>query len=437
MKWFYLISCVVLLQLLSITATVIVDSSPLEKRARKLTGRFLHITDIHLDPKYLEGADPDSLCHRKGRKKYSSVGKYGALHTDCDAPTALVQATFQFLKKNIKNIDFIIYTGDTVRHDRDDNLPLKQSEIMNGHKKIMNFFKSTYDLSQIPLLPTIGNNDGYNHNDVEKNDKIFRTLQTIWKPLKLNLDKTFTAGGYYTHDVIKNKLTVINLNSMYFFEKNDDVSDCDSSSSPGNIQMKWLEGKLKNLAKKKGAHQAYIIGHIPPIDDDGSRLYKDECYKRYFNLLGKYSNVISGHFTGHTNNDNLNAVITTSSTSFTFLAANDKSAIKKTSALNNTPVALFNAPSILPKLNPAFRVYKYNTVKGKYPVGTIRDWDQYFLDLEKANKRRKVNYQVEYKASKLYGTDHFNGKGLGVAILNVASSSTARDNYNKFARVSV
>lgn len=132
-------------------------------------------------------------------------------------------------------------------------------------------------------------------------DKIFNKLEKIWDPLGLNLNQGFTSGGYFIQDVIPGKLSIINLNSMYFFSKNDDVSDCGSSRSPSTVQMKWLETTLKNIAQKKGEHQVYIMGHVPPIDDDGSRLFKSNCYSQYFNLLGKYGNVISGHFTGHTN----------------------------------------------------------------------------------------------------------------------------------------
>lgn len=52
----------------------------------------------------------------KKHKKDKQVGKYGALGSRCDSPTALIQATFDFLKKEVKDIDFILYTGDTVRH---------------------------------------------------------------------------------------------------------------------------------------------------------------------------------------------------------------------------------------------------------------------------------------------------------------------------------
>jgi hypothetical protein len=150
-------------------------------------------------------------------------------------------------------------------------------------------------------MPTIGNNDAFDHNDVVKNDPIFNDLETLWKPLDLNLTSTFTSGGYFVQDVIKDKLSVINLNSMYFFDKNSDVSDCSTSSSPAAIQMKWLEGVLKHYQSKGGDHQVYMMSHVPPLDDGGSELYKSSCHSQYLNLLGEYGSVIAGHFNGHTN----------------------------------------------------------------------------------------------------------------------------------------
>lgn len=48
-------------------------------------------------------------------------------------------------------------------------------------------------------------------------------------------------------------------------------------------------------------YQPYLMGHVPPIDDDDSQLYKPACYSQYMDLLGKYGYTVSGHFTGHTN----------------------------------------------------------------------------------------------------------------------------------------
>jgi hypothetical protein len=47
--------------------------------------------DIHVDPNYLAGSSPKKYCHRKSNKsKKNTAGKFGALHTDCDSPIALV-----------------------------------------------------------------------------------------------------------------------------------------------------------------------------------------------------------------------------------------------------------------------------------------------------------------------------------------------------------
>jgi hypothetical protein len=70
--------------------------------------------DIHLDPYYVKGADKDNYCH--SGSGHSKTGTFGALGTKCDSPIPLVNATFAFLQNNVQDIDFILYTGDTVRH---------------------------------------------------------------------------------------------------------------------------------------------------------------------------------------------------------------------------------------------------------------------------------------------------------------------------------
>ncbi len=74
-------------------------------------GRFLHITDIHLDPLYGTGATP-YYCH--GNRK--TLGVYG--DRACDSPPSLVKGTFETLKKvHAKHpFDFIIWSGDSNRY---------------------------------------------------------------------------------------------------------------------------------------------------------------------------------------------------------------------------------------------------------------------------------------------------------------------------------
>ncbi|KAI8351509.1 Metallo-dependent phosphatase-like protein [Blakeslea trispora] len=415
----------------SVEAVPFKQNHALVKRGSQLHGKFLHITDIHIDPLYKEGADPKKLCHTFGKQKDEQTGKFGALGTKCDSPIPLVDATFSFLKNDITDIDFIIYTGDTVRHDRDGDLPRTKEEVIEGHKTVMKYFRDAYNVKYVPYVPTIGNNDAFVHNDLIKNDKIFDQLESIWEPLGLNLTSDFSSGGYFVQDVIPDQLSIINLNSMYFFKKNDQASNCEKSKSSGAMQLNWLENTLKYYANKK-SHRVYIMGHIPPLNDKGSMLFKKSCFSSYHKLLSKYGDIIVGHFTGHTNNDNLNAIISNKDDSDIIVAGG--SDIDANSA-KNVMVGLFNAPSIIPDNNPALRVYTYETKGAEYPVGTIRDWDQYYVDLKKANSDGNVKYQLEYKASKLYNVDHFDGEGVGQAMLHLVNDKESRDLYNKYRTV--
>lgn len=118
------------------------------------------------------------------------------------------------------------------------------------------------------------------------------------------------------------------------------------------------------------------------------------------------------------------------------MAADDGDARAVKSSLAQTQVGLFNAPSVIPVNNPGLRVYRYETEGKDYPFGTIRDWDQYYVDLEKANKQRKLKYELEYKASQLYKVDSFDGAGIGRAISYVSNNKEARKLYKKYADVS-
>ncbi|CAO3594946.1 unnamed protein product [Absidia cylindrospora] len=268
--------------------------------AKPLSGKFLHITDIHVDPNYLPGSSPKKHCHRKSKHyEKNTAGKFGTLSSACDSPLSLVDASFQFMKESLQDIDFIIYTGDTSRHDRDSDLRRTEVDILEDHKTVVHYFKKAYDVSSIKLIPTIGNNDAIEHNDVTKSSTIYKTLEALWEPFGLNLDDNFKTGGYFIQDDVIPGLRIININSMFFFKKNIAISTCDQMDSPGSIQMVWIKEKLE-LAKKDNM-MVYIMGHVPPNDDDGELLFTASCHSQYYQLLGEYGDIIAGHFTGHTN----------------------------------------------------------------------------------------------------------------------------------------
>lgn len=56
------------------------------------------------------------------------------------------------MKKQLQDIDFIIYTGDTARHDRDNNLPRTDKDVLDEHKSVIKYFQKAYDVNTIPLV---------------------------------------------------------------------------------------------------------------------------------------------------------------------------------------------------------------------------------------------------------------------------------------------
>jgi hypothetical protein len=236
----------------------------------------------------------------------------------------------------------------------------------------------------IQQIPTLGNNDGTEHNILRSTSSIYSSLESIWKPLGLSLNDTFPTGGYFMQNDVVPGLRIMNINSMFFFYKNTAVEGCDKEGSPGAIQLAWIKTKLE-LAKKDNV-MVYIMGHVPPYHDDGSPIFTPSCLSQYFNLIGRYGDVIAGHFTGHTNSkglkkkggdvcmmtqfktrhtdDVLTAVVANNGTFEAIPAIPIKNNLR-TLHVGQISSMFFNAPSIIPVNNPAIRVYQYQTAPGK------------------------------------------------------------------------
>ena len=116
---------------------------------------FLHITDIHVDPSYVPGAQLENGCHYLSEPSLQNppAGKYGAPLSSCDSPLSLVNETFGFIFSHLEPLDFVIWTGDNARHDTDVKMPRTMDEI-----KKLNILIRDYMLQfkNIPVLPSIG-----------------------------------------------------------------------------------------------------------------------------------------------------------------------------------------------------------------------------------------------------------------------------------------
>ncbi|KAI8888629.1 hypothetical protein K501DRAFT_172823 [Backusella circina FSU 941] len=408
---------------------------PLHKRTQDLSGKFIHLTDLHFDPDYLEGASVKSHCHRKdGDLRKGTAGHFGALGSKCDSPKALIDATFEFLKGKIPEADFVIYTGDSARHDRDKELPRTKEQVINIQKMLVKQFSESFGR----VFPVIGNNDVFDNNNVKLNDPQFKEFADIWSPFRLNFKTDFEAGGFYEQDIIPNKLRVIGANTMAFIKKNKLLDeDCNVQGSFGQIHLAWLQYKLEQARRDRT--NVYILAHVPPNSKKDKHFFKDTCYTYYYGLLGTYSDVIIGHFSGHFNYDQLTAVLQENGKDvYTRVAALGEEEVPMTAEelkLYSVKNVLYNTPSIVPQQNPAVRVYKYETEGTKYPVGTILDWEQYYANLDEANASGKLAYSLEYTASQLYNVDRFDASGIQAVFKAISLRDEVREKYTEYRLV--
>ncbi|OBZ87203.1 Endopolyphosphatase [Choanephora cucurbitarum] len=415
--------------------------------SKKQHGYFLHITDMHIDEDYLEGATSSSSCHRLShplqtlKKKPVLAGKYGAVGAQCDAPVILAQETLDWISDNWKDkLDFVIWTGDNAKHDWDKKEKRKRRDVYNLNQRVTDMVLDTFWDAKIPVIPSFGNNDVFPHNQIagpEVDGDLLSFYERLWRTwIPSDQRATFRQGGYFSIQAVPG-IQVITLNSMYFFNRNKAVRNCLHPQSPAAQQMVWLEGQLKKARHDK--HKVYIIGHVPPSPRD----YKESCLTDYLRITTDFSDVILGQFFAHMNIDHFlmygKETATSKSLNATTLGSDDDHHLFHTTRNINAYVDWLHtmyeeieppredkhgspdeprspftvvqvSPSVLPVYNPSIRIYQYEK-KQKHsakPYGTLLGYEQYFADLSKWNaphQKGPLQYELEYSTQEAYGME--------------------------------
>ncbi|CAK7198640.1 Endopolyphosphatase [Sporothrix eucalyptigena] len=274
---------------------------------RRLHGKFLHITDLHPDEFYKvhSSTTEEAACHRgKGL-----AGTYGAETSDCDTPYSLINATFDWIAANIRDdIDFVVWTGDSARHDSDEKIPRSPAQVQNSNQLIADKFVDVFSdptgqALNIPIVATLGNNDILPHNVLLPGpNKWLKRYTDIWgRFIPQEQRHSFEFGGWYYVEVIPNRLAVFSLNTLYFFDRNAGVDDCVNPSEPGFKQLEWLRIQLQFM-RERGV-KAILMGHIPPARTGSKQLWDETCWQKYTLWLRQYRDVIVSGMFGHMNVD--------------------------------------------------------------------------------------------------------------------------------------
>ncbi|KAB5580995.1 Metallo-dependent phosphatase-like protein [Coniochaeta sp. 2T2.1] len=274
---------------------------------RKLKGRFLHITDLHPDEFYKihSSTSEEDTCHRG----HGAAGTYGAETSDCDSPLSLVNATFDWIAANLRDeIDFVVWTGDSARHDSDEEIPRSPAQVLGANRLVADMFADAFSdpsgvVMSIPVVPTLGNNDILPHNILLPGpNKWLKYYTDIWRKFIPEEQRhSFEFGGWFYVEVIPNKLAVFSLNTLYFFDRNAGVDDCVTPSEPGYKQMEWLRIQLQFLRNR--GMKAILMGHVPPARTESKKLWDETCWQKYTLWLEQFRDVVTGGIYGHMNID--------------------------------------------------------------------------------------------------------------------------------------
>ncbi|CAI4364722.1 BAF_collapsed_G0013060.mRNA.1.CDS.1 [Saccharomyces cerevisiae] len=278
-------------------------------KERKLHGRFLHITDIHPDPYYVEGSSIDAVCHTgKPSKKKDLAPKFGKAMSGCDSPVILMEETLRWIKENLRDkIDFVIWTGDNIRHDNDRKHPRTEAQIFDMNNIVADKMTELFSAGNeedprdfdVSVIPSLGNNDVFPHNMFA----LGPTLQTreyyrIWKNfVPQQQQRTFDRSASFLTEVIPGKLAVLSINTLYLFKANPLVDNCNSKKEPGYQLLLWFGYVLEELRSR--GMKVWLSGHVPPI----AKNFDQSCYDKFTLWTHEYRDIIIGGLYGHMNID--------------------------------------------------------------------------------------------------------------------------------------
>ncbi|GFY44530.1 acid sphingomyelinase-like phosphodiesterase 3b [Trichonephila inaurata madagascariensis] len=389
-------------------------------------GYFWHITDTHVDQNYSRTGNVKDMCHEDANPTQNNVsdnGLYGNFY--CDAPQYLVNVTIAAMKEIHSNPDFIIWTGDNLPHT--DDFYSDWDVIFEAIKNTTELLTTTFP--NIPIIPCIGNHDTFPPN-ILPNDNTSSNIykgyldKAGWKDLVNESEwSNFLAGGYFSQ-LVKPGLRIISVNTILWYIPNNLTSDV---PDPGN-QFQWLEAVLKNSSSS--LEKVYIIGHVPPgyynRGGETSPTMHHQHAEAFTKILLKYLPIIAGQFYGHIHLD-----------MFQIFQYNTGT-FKGSSLLapSVTPWHTNTDNNITLPVNPSVRLIHFSHIDSK-----LLDYDQYYLNLTKANSMKKVSedlknlYELLYTFTNFYGVPDLSTASLVKVYEDLKQNQTAYDLFFTFLTV--
>lgn len=230
---------------------------------------------------------------------------------------SLVNETFKWIDAHLKDsVDFVVWTGDSARHDNDEEIPRTVEQVTGLNELLVTKFVEVFGKGDrvvdavplpedfiVPIVPTFGNNDVMPHNILPKGpNRWTKRYSSVWNRFIPEEQRHgFERGGWFYVEVIPHHLAVFSLNTLYFFDSNTAVDGCADRAEPGYEQMEWLRVQLQFLRER--GMKAIITGHVPPARTDSKRSWDETCWQKYALWMRQYRDIVVGSMYGHMNLD--------------------------------------------------------------------------------------------------------------------------------------
>jgi hypothetical protein len=231
-------------------------------------------------------------------------------------------------------VDFIIFTGDAVRHNID---PVAST--LNAHGALVNAALTTVHAlfeQYFPGVPTVdlpaldfGNNDllgDYELNVTSSepclpsssdgspppatNDWLVNVTATHSHLFIDDLEAAVFACGGYLNRLVRPNLRIISLNTIVWSINHIPDMNDEIMMDPFG-QFAWLQVQLDNA--RIAGDKIYLTGHVPPMLQSytgslGAPLMPSRYIAQYFAMLSAHQDVIAAQLFGHVHSNELRAV---------------------------------------------------------------------------------------------------------------------------------
>lgn len=371
--------------------------------------KVLHVSDYHMDMRYVVGAEADCddvLCCRvmpytnvsaPVKQPASLFGNYL-----CDTPEPLGTSVFRNVPKvtgfEWSEFSFGIFTGDLVSHDLWElTEEYVEAEMLGSYQQFFN------GLGGVKMYPTLGNHDTFpqaftsflNLNDVlpfnasypVQKEALYQKVAAAWQNYgwlnSSEAQEVVSSGLGIYRAVTTEGLVIISLNSdiWYYFNLYAYIgaNKIDTTGTFRILIDYLLEAESKNEA-------VWLIQHVQvggSVDFEALPAASDLCYQ----IIDRFNNTIRGTFFGHTHEDEFGIFYTNNATVQTAESAVGVGYIMPSVASHIN-------------LNAGFRYYLVDP-----DTFDIIDSVTFYANVSNTNeweKNGEVTWEFEYSAREIY-----------------------------------